>query len=69
MKSITTVLGLQPQVSMRNALALLLLGAGVTSASAQYLYLDATSGATGNTTLADGSLFSPPLNGTTRRGQ
>lgn len=50
---------------MRGALALLLLGAGVAGASAQYLYLDATSGAAGNTTLADGSLFNPPLNGTT----
>ncbi len=28
-------------------------------------YLDATSGSDGNTTLADGSTFSPPLNGTT----
>src|SRR5262249_38368208 len=28
-------------------------------------YVDATSGAGGNTTLADGSTFSPPLNGTT----
>jgi hypothetical protein len=28
-------------------------------------YVDATSGVSGNTTLADGSTFSPPLNGTT----
>jgi hypothetical protein len=47
------------------ALTTLLLGAGLSSASAQYFYLDATSGAAGNTALADGSLFSPPLNGTT----
>jgi hypothetical protein len=30
-----------------------------------FTYLDATSGAGGNTTLADGSTFTPPLNGTT----
>jgi hypothetical protein len=29
------------------------------------IYVDATSGAGGNTTLANGSVFSPPLNGTT----
>ena len=65
MKSTTAILGLLPKASWRGALALAVLGAGVTGASAQYLYLDATSGASGNTTLADGSLFSPPLNGTT----
>jgi hypothetical protein len=65
MKSTTAILGLLPQASWRGAVVLLLLGAGVTGASAQYLYLDATSGVSGNTTLADGSLFSPPLNGTT----
>ena len=32
---------------------------------ASYTYVDATSGAGGNTTLADGSTFSPPLNGIT----
>ena len=32
---------------------------------AQIIYVDATSGPGGNTTLADGSVFSPPLNGTT----
>lgn len=36
-----------------------------TRASAAVIYVDATSGAGGNTTLADGSLFSPPLNATT----
>ena len=35
------------------------------SLHAQITYVDATSGAGGNTTLADGSAFSPPLNGTT----
>jgi hypothetical protein len=65
MKSTTAILGLFPKACGRGSLALLLLGAGVTGASAQYLYLDATSGVSGNTTLADGSLFSPPLNGTT----
>ena len=65
MKSTTAILGLFPQASLRGTLAVLLLGAGVAGASAQYLYLDATSGASGNTSLADGSLFSPPLNGTT----
>lgn len=69
MKSTTVILGLLPRASWRGALALLLLGAGVTGASAQYLYLDATSGVSGNTTLADGSLFSPPLNGTTGADQ
>jgi hypothetical protein len=44
---------------------LALLSAGALSASAQYLYLDATSGASGNTTLANGNLFNPPLNGVT----
>ena len=34
-------------------------------AAAGLVYLDAISGAGGNTTLADGSTFSPPLNGTT----
>jgi hypothetical protein len=65
MKSTTAILGLFPKACGRGSLALLLLGAGLTGASAQYLYLDATSGVSGNTTLADGSLFSPPLNGTT----
>lgn len=65
MKSTPTISNLFPLASGRAALALLLLGAGVTGASAQYLYFDATSGVSGNTTLADGSLFSPPLNGTT----
>jgi hypothetical protein len=32
---------------------------------AQVTYVDATAGAGGNTTLADGSAFTPPLNGTT----
>lgn len=44
--------------------ALALLGAA-TPLAAQLTYLDATSGAGGNTTLSDGSLFEPPLNGTT----
>lgn len=35
------------------------------SLRAQITYVDATSGAGGNTTLADGSAFTPPLNGTT----
>ncbi len=35
------------------------------SLRAQVIYVDATSGAGGNTTLADGSVFTPPLNGTT----
>jgi hypothetical protein len=65
MKSTTAILDLFPKACWRGSLALMLLGAGVTGASAQYLYLDATSGVSGNTTLADGSLFSPPLNGTT----
>jgi hypothetical protein len=40
--------------------------AGLTwSADAQITYIDATSGLTGNTKLANGSTFSPPLNGTT----
>ena len=34
-------------------------------AFADYTYVDAVSGVSGNTTLADGSLFSPPLNGNT----
>jgi hypothetical protein len=34
-------------------------------AFAEITYLDATSGGGGNTTLADGSTFTPPLNGTT----
>ena len=33
--------------------------------SAEIIYVDATSGSGGNTTLADGSTFTPPLNGTT----
>lgn len=36
-----------------------------TPAMAALVYLDATSGVSGNTSLADGSTFSPPLNGTT----
>ena len=40
-------------------------GAFALSASAQLTYVDATSGAGGNTTLADGSLFNPPLNAVT----
>lgn len=43
--------------------AVFLLLAG--SLRAQITYVDATSGAGGNTTLADGSTFTPPLNGTT----
>ncbi len=43
------------------AFPLLLVG----SLRAQITYVDATSGAGGNTTLADGSTFTPPLNGTT----
>ncbi|HYG24298.1 MAG TPA: PEP-CTERM sorting domain-containing protein [Verrucomicrobiae bacterium] len=45
------------------------LGACVSSASAQKTFVNATSGAAGNTTLANGGLFSPPLNGTTGADQ
>lgn len=38
---------------------------GALTATAQLNYLDASSGLLGNTTLADGSTFTPPLNGTT----
>jgi hypothetical protein len=38
---------------------------GALTATAQLNYLDASSGLLGNTTLADGSPFTPPLNGTT----
>jgi hypothetical protein len=37
----------------------------VTASPAAVTYVDATSGAGGNTTLANGSTFTPPLNGTT----
>jgi hypothetical protein len=37
----------------------------VTAAHGGIHYVDATTGATGNTTLADGGLYTPPLNGTT----
>jgi len=60
-----TILSLLPQPIRCCACVAALLGAGAVSVSAQYFYLDATSGLGGNTTLADGSLFSPPLNGTT----
>jgi hypothetical protein len=46
-------------------LNLILAAATVTPCVAAVTYVDATAGAGGNTTLADGSLFSPPLNGTT----
>ena len=52
--------------SVSGALALsgaLLLGSQ--AARAAVTYVDATSGAGGNTTLSDGSTFAPPLNGTT----
>lgn len=39
--------------------------AGAPVASASVVYVDATAGSAGNTTLADGSAFNPPLNGTT----
>jgi hypothetical protein len=42
---------------------LLSLMVAASAAQAQYTFVNATSG--GNTTLADGSVFSPPLNGTT----
>jgi autotransporter-associated beta strand protein len=60
-----------PIISRRLALlaAVVFCAAGMlTVASAQTLtntYLDATSGVSGNTTLADGATFTPPLNGTT----
>lgn len=43
-------------------------GAALTT-SAQITYLDATSGVSGNTALAAGGTFSPPLNGTTGNDQ
>lgn len=43
----------------------ILAAATVAHCAAAVIYVDATSGAGGNTTLADGSTFSPPLNGTT----
>ena len=48
---------------MRFLLTPSLLLAGVVSAQAAFTYVDASSGL-GNTTLANGSAFSPPLNGT-----
>jgi hypothetical protein len=42
-----------------------LLGLVVFTGSAQITYVDGTSGASGNTALAAGGVFSPPLNGTT----
>lgn len=49
--------------------AAILMAAALGNASGQFAYLDATSGVSGNTTLANGSLFSPPLNGTTGADQ
>jgi hypothetical protein len=37
----------------------------LSSLNAQITYVDATTGAGGNTTLADGSAYTPPLNGIT----
>jgi hypothetical protein len=52
--------------SMRKPLLHSILAAAtVAHCAAAVTYVDATSGAGGNTTLADGSTFSPPLNGTT----
>jgi hypothetical protein len=51
---------------MRESLLKLTLAAlAVAHCQAAVTYVDATSGAGGNTTLADGSTFTPPLNGTT----
>lgn len=50
--------------------AMLAMAAGVAlTASAQITYVDATSGVSGNTALAAGGTFSPPLNGTTGNDQ
>jgi hypothetical protein len=46
-------------------LNLTLAAAAVVPCTAAVTYVDATSGAGGNTALADGSTFTPPLNGTT----
>jgi hypothetical protein len=46
-------------------LTLTLAAASVAHCVAAVTYVDATSGVGGNTTLADGSTFTPPLNGTT----
>lgn len=40
-------------------------GISVQSSRGPALYVDATSGASGNTTLANGAIFNPPLDGTT----
>jgi hypothetical protein len=39
--------------------------AGISASEAAFTYLDASAGLSGNTTLANGSTFTPPLNGTT----
>lgn len=61
----TTTKTLFPQGIATLCLATLLAGGIAGSAQGQYLYLDATSGALGNTTLANGNTFTPPLNGVT----
>lgn len=52
------------QTKKAAAVLALLVGTALT-ASAQITYVDATSGVSGNTALAAGGTFSPPLNGTT----
>jgi hypothetical protein len=47
----------------------LVAGAAVTASAQSITYVDATSGVSGNTALAAGGTFSPPLNGTTGNDQ
>ncbi|MES2439128.1 MAG: hypothetical protein V4584_08670 [Verrucomicrobiota bacterium] len=49
----------------RSFLTTALVLAGISASDAAITYVDATSGVSGNTTLASGGTFSPPLNGTT----
>jgi hypothetical protein len=49
----------------RSLLNLAIAAASVAHCTAVVTYVDASSGAGGNTTLADGNTFTPPLNGTT----